>query len=125
MRPGDRPPIPLGQKPRLQLGELLIEKGLITEAQLAEALVDRRLSGGLLGEALVWVSVPELPAGAKTSFWLYYGNPAALAPQYDLSLVAGQLLSAEKRLAALGPGLVGHADPAVRDHRRRPVRLGI
>jgi type IV pilus assembly protein PilB len=32
---------------------LLIEKGLITEAQLAEALVDRRLSGGLLGEALV------------------------------------------------------------------------
>jgi type IV pilus assembly protein PilB len=53
MRPGDRPPIPLGQKPRLQLGELLIEKGLITEAQLAEALVDRRLSGGLLGEALV------------------------------------------------------------------------
>jgi type IV pilus assembly protein PilB len=53
MRPGDRPPIPPGQKPRLQLGELLIEKGLITEAQLAEALVDRRLSGGLLGEALV------------------------------------------------------------------------
>ena len=36
MRPGDRPPIQLGQKPRLQLGELLIEKGLITEAQLAE-----------------------------------------------------------------------------------------
>jgi len=53
MRPGDHPPIQLGQKPRLQLGELLIEKGLITEAQLAEALVDRRLSGGLLGEALV------------------------------------------------------------------------
>jgi biopolymer transport protein ExbB len=28
----------------------------------------------LLNEAFVWVSVPELKGGAKTSFWLYYGN---------------------------------------------------
>jgi type IV pilus assembly protein PilB len=53
MRLGDLPPIPLGQKPRLQLGELLIEKGLITQAQLDEALVECRENGGLLGEALV------------------------------------------------------------------------
>ena len=33
---------------------------------------------------------------------LYYDNPAALSPQYDLSLVAGQLFNAEKRIAALG-----------------------
>ena len=32
---------------------------------------------GLLGEALAWVSLPELPAGGKTDFWLYYGNPKA------------------------------------------------
>jgi biopolymer transport protein ExbB len=29
---------------------------------------------GLMGEAFVWVKAPELKPGAKTSFWLYYGN---------------------------------------------------
>src|SRR5213083_3574886 len=53
MRLGDPTPVPLGQKPRFQLGEVLIEQGLITEAQLAEALVERRQRGGLLGETLV------------------------------------------------------------------------
>jgi biopolymer transport protein ExbB len=28
----------------------------------------------LLGEAFVWVKVPELKPGAPTTFWLYYGN---------------------------------------------------
>lgn len=28
----------------------------------------------LLGEALVWVQVPNVGAGAKTDIWLYYGN---------------------------------------------------
>ena len=36
---------------------------------------------GLLGEALAWVSLPELPAGAKTDLWLYYGNPKAPAAE--------------------------------------------
>jgi hypothetical protein len=35
--------------------------------------------------------------------YLYYGNSGALAPQYDLSLVADQLLAAEKAPAKLGP----------------------
>src|SRR3974390_1185287 len=33
----------------------------------------------LLGEALVWVSVPDLKPGAKNEIWLYYGNPKAPA----------------------------------------------
>ena len=33
----------------------------------------------LLGEALVWVSVPNVQAGAKSEFWLYYGNKKAVA----------------------------------------------
>src|SRR6187402_2613396 len=33
----------------------------------------------LLGEALVWVSVPNLQSGAKSEFWLYYGNKKAVA----------------------------------------------
>jgi hypothetical protein len=53
MRLGDPTPILPGQKPRLQLGSLLVEKGLITEAQLREALADRNVHGGLLGETLV------------------------------------------------------------------------
>ncbi len=28
----------------------------------------------LLGEALVWVAIPNLQPGAKTDIWLYYGN---------------------------------------------------
>ena len=32
----------------------------------------------LLGEALVWVSVPNLQPGAKTELWLYYGNKKAV-----------------------------------------------
>src|ERR1700753_3350172 len=35
---------------------------------------------GLLGEALIWVAVPNLQAGAKTDLWLYYGNKKAVAP---------------------------------------------
>ena len=33
---------------------------------------------------------------------LYYGHPAAFAPRYDLSLVAGRLLAANKASATLG-----------------------
>ncbi|HEX8312467.1 MAG TPA: DUF2341 domain-containing protein, partial [Chthoniobacteraceae bacterium] len=32
---------------------------------------------GLLNEAFVWVKVPEVKPGAKTTFWLYYGTTAA------------------------------------------------
>jgi hypothetical protein len=38
---------------RPQLGSLLLEKGLVTNDQLDRALADRKLNGGLLGEALV------------------------------------------------------------------------
>jgi biopolymer transport protein ExbB len=35
----------------------------------------------LLGEAFVWVDVPDLKPGAKTSLWLYYGNKKAVAAE--------------------------------------------
>jgi hypothetical protein len=34
---------------------------------------------------------------------LYYGNREVAAPRYDLALVAGQILAAEKNVATLGP----------------------
>ncbi|MBI4585508.1 MAG: DUF3999 family protein [Planctomycetes bacterium] len=39
---------------------------------------------------------------AGGDLFLYYGNPQALAPRYDLSLAAGRILAAEKKPAALG-----------------------
>ena len=41
-------------------------------------------------------------AGSDDELFLYYGNPRADAPRYDLSLVAGQLLSADKAIASPG-----------------------
>jgi hypothetical protein len=40
-------------------------------------------------------------AGADDRLFLYYGNPRVAPPSYDLSLVAGELLAAEKTPAAL------------------------
>lgn len=48
----------------------------------------------LLGEALAWVAFPDLQAGGRTSFWIYFGNPNALPAEdmkgtFDPSTVAG------------------------------------
>lgn len=37
----------------------------------------------LLGEGLVWVSVPNIQPGAKANIWLYYGNQKAVAGADD------------------------------------------
>lgn len=47
------------------------------------------------------VSRVVFKAGAGDEFFLYYGNPRVTAPRYDLSLVAGQLLAADKAVATL------------------------
>src|ERR1044071_3204572 len=47
-------------------------------------------------------AVTRLVFKATSPPMLYYGNPSALAPRYDLRLVATKLLSAERSVAALG-----------------------
>lgn len=47
----------------------------------------------LLGEAFVWIDVPDLKPGAQTSFYLYYGNRKASA------LPPGQAFDADTVLA--------------------------
>ena len=49
--------------------------------------------------------VTRLLFKAKTDdpLFLYYGNPLVPPPSYDLSLVAGELLAADKATATLGP----------------------
>jgi hypothetical protein len=41
-------------------------------------------------------------AKADDELFLYYGNPHVLPPRYDLSLVAGQLLAADKKIVPSG-----------------------
>jgi len=43
----------LQDEPKPKLGWLLLDKGLITPEQLDEALIDRQVSGSLLGDSLV------------------------------------------------------------------------
>jgi len=40
-------------------------------------------------------------AKSDDELFLYYGNPRMSSPSYDLSLVAGQLLAANKKIASL------------------------
>ncbi len=37
----------------------------------------------LLNEAFVWVKIPDLKPGAKTTFWMYYGNAGSKATRVD------------------------------------------
>lgn len=58
----------------------------------------------LLGEALIWVGVPDLKSGAKTDVWLYYGNKKASAASdpkgtYDANML-GVYHFAERSTAA-------------------------
>jgi hypothetical protein len=41
-------------------------------------------------------------SGPGADLFLYYGNPAVAAPEYDLSLVAEQLIAGDKATAYLG-----------------------
>ena len=53
------------QASRRLLGELLVEKGLISDAELAQALALQQRSGGRLGEILVaegWLTLSQLMA---------------------------------------------------------------
>jgi hypothetical protein len=56
-----------------------------------------------LGKFRVYYPVTRLLFKAKPDdeLFLYYGNPQAAPPSYDLNLVAGQLLAADKKIASL------------------------
>src|ERR1700730_13928 len=37
----------------------------------------------LLNEAFIWVKLPDVKAGSKTTFWMYYGNSGSSATRVD------------------------------------------
>jgi len=106
MRLGDLNPVPFGQKPPPQLGELLIEKGLITKVQLDEALVERRQHGGLLGETLVRLGFIFEDELART-----------LAEQAGVPFVNIEAHSVDRYAAGTMPRSLGESLPAL------PVRF--
>lgn len=46
-----------GFRTRIRLGDVLIQKGLITTEQLDKALEEQKKSGGLLGETMVTLGI--------------------------------------------------------------------
>ena len=89
MASGGNHPVPFALKLRAPLGSLLIDKGLITQAQLDEALIERRLHGELLGETLVrlgFVFEDELARTLAEQAGIPFGNLEA--NPVDLTLPA-------------------------------------
>jgi len=68
---------------RLQLGELLVHKGVLTDAQLEIALAEQRQSGAPLGEILVRLGFSQGPTIAN-ALADQHGGP--LRTEYGLSI---------------------------------------
>jgi hypothetical protein len=91
---------------RPRLGDLLVAKGLVTEEQLAEALVESRERGVLVGRVLVdrrWVYEDELAR--------------ALAEQLSVPYLNLAILGVDERAVKLLPPDVGRRWAAI------PVRM--
>ena len=67
-----------------QLGELLIEKGIITKRQLEEAIKIQKAKGGLLGEILVALGFASEEDIAQT-LTVQYGFPYLPLSNYELN----------------------------------------
>ena len=92
--------------PKPRLGDLLLAKGLITQDQLGQALIESRATGVLLGQVLVknrWVFDDEL---ART-----------LAEQLELPYVNLSLVGIQEKVRKMLPPDVGRRYAAI------PVRM--
>jgi type IV pilus assembly protein PilB len=76
--------VPLRRIINKQLGELLVERGLINQHQLQKALVHQQVKGGLIGEILVELGFcrEEDIAQALTA---QYGFPYLPLSNYDIN----------------------------------------
>jgi len=76
------------QRPRPRLGDLLLNKGMITEAQLAEGLRESQVTGGLLGRILLrrqWIFEDELARSLAQQLHLPYVNLRNAGIDYGLA----------------------------------------
>ena len=58
---------------------------------------------GFRGDYPVTRVVFKAASDSTQAIWIYYGNPDAGSPRYDVALIADQLFRTERALATLGP----------------------
>lgn len=76
--------LPLKRLVKKQLGELLVERGIVTKAQLAKALQIQEEKGGLLGQILVVLGFAKEEEIAQ-ALTVQYGFPFLPLDNYELS----------------------------------------
>ncbi len=83
--------LPFRRLVKKQLGELLIERGLITKAQLDKALEMQKQKGGLVGQILVVLGFTKEEEIAQ-ALTVQYGFPYLPLANYELSKNIVQLI---------------------------------
>ena len=83
--------LPFRRLVKKQLGELLIERGLITKTQLDKALETQRQKGGLIGQILVVLGFTKEEEIAQ-ALTVQYGFPYLPLSNYELSKNIVQLI---------------------------------
>lgn len=81
------------QKDFKRIGEILIERGLITQAQLYDAIREQSVRGGFLGEVMIskgWITEEKLLEALARQFGMQYIN---LRTQYIDMKLAGEFSS--------------------------------
>ncbi|MCQ9207205.1 MAG: hypothetical protein NG740_04940 [Omnitrophica bacterium] len=76
--------VPFKRLVKKQLGELLIERGIITKEQLEKALLTQKEKGGLLGEVLVSEGVTKEEDIAQV-LTVQYGFPYLPLQNYEMN----------------------------------------
>src|SRR4051794_14838083 len=88
-------------KPRQAIGEILVEKELITPAQLEAALAEQRANGGLLGEILVAQGLVDRLAIASVLVHQWSSVDPGPGAEAGASTFELETKSGEARVAAL------------------------
>jgi len=83
--------LPFRRLVKKQLGELLIERGLITKSQLEKALEVQKQKGGLIGQILVVLGFTKEEEIAQ-ALTVQYGFPYLPLSNYELSKSVVQLI---------------------------------
>lgn len=110
---------------RLRLGEIMVHRGRITQAQLVTALAEQQRGGRRLGEILLEQGAIQPEALAETlseHFDIPYVPLAGLPPERDLVRYVNEIFATRHRLVPIGrlgrQITVAIADPTRRDVAR-------